>query len=40
MKEIYELLRTKDPALGIVLDCCRKISHDSAVRRLIGLTGV
>jgi len=27
-KEIYELLRTKDPALGIVLDCCGKISHD------------
>jgi len=28
MKEIYELLRKNDPTLGIVLDCCGKISHD------------
>jgi Fe-S oxidoreductase len=27
-KEIYEFLRKKDPTLGIVLDCCGKISHD------------
>lgn len=27
-KEIYELLRKDDPCLGIVLDCCGKISHD------------
>ncbi|MEN6317178.1 MAG: VTT domain-containing protein [Syntrophaceae bacterium] len=26
-KEIYELLRKNDPSLGIVLDCCGKISH-------------
>jgi uncharacterized membrane protein YdjX (TVP38/TMEM64 family)/Fe-S oxidoreductase len=27
-KEIYELLRKNDPTLGIVLDCCGKMSHD------------
>jgi uncharacterized membrane protein YdjX (TVP38/TMEM64 family)/Fe-S oxidoreductase len=27
-KELYETLRKQDPALGIVLDCCGKISHD------------
>ncbi|MDD2499567.1 MAG: (Fe-S)-binding protein [Geobacter sp.] len=29
---LYRLLRTHDPAIGLVLDCCGKISHD------LGLT--
>jgi len=27
-RELFEILREVDPALGIVLDCCGRISHD------------
>jgi uncharacterized membrane protein YdjX (TVP38/TMEM64 family)/Fe-S oxidoreductase len=27
-QELFEILRKQDPTLGIVLDCCGKISHD------------
>ena len=27
-KELFETLRKEDPTIGIVLDCCGKISHD------------
>jgi len=27
-RELFETLRKEDPAIGIVLDCCGKISHD------------
>jgi uncharacterized membrane protein YdjX (TVP38/TMEM64 family) len=27
-QQLFEILRTQDPTIGIVLDCCGKISHD------------
>lgn len=35
-RELYEMLRGKEPNLGIVLDCCGRISHDLGREQFFG----